>query len=1335
MTSEALAPGSVFQDRYEIVSKVGEGGFGVVYKARLLTTGQLVALKTMTLPTSAADPRLAKRAARFLRESQLCARLYHPNIVQVMDTGRTDESLFTVFAFAPGEDLARVLSTEGALQPSEVRHLMAQVLDALACAHGHGVVHRDLKPSNIMITATGGRRNALVLDFGIGAFLGTPGETPTTPLTVSTDALGTPGYGAPEQWRGGEITPRADLFSWGLVFLECLTGRMAYPGLVTADIIYRQLGPDPVPVPAVLEKHPLGELLRRATEKDPAARSSSAAELLRLLDGCDVKDLTSAMILGSQPLPLGALGGTETTTLSDRRAATASPSTPAGERRQVTALCCRIDVVSARGAATETEELDEILSDSLRLCTETAVAHKGRLVTILGDELLFYFGLPRAEETDAQRAAHAALAIAKAVATENQRLASRGTRRCVRMGLHTGLVFTTDSFRSEEGAPLVGTTPRTAARLATVAARGTVVVSASSQRILRAEFELGESETGAVDDLAGEAPLYLLKRERPAEPRRTSAGVARAKLVGRTQELQILLERWRRSRSGVGQSSLIIGEPGIGKSRLVSEVLAHIPADSYLFLEARCSPDTQAKALFPIVKLVDQAAGIDPESGHSAQVARLEAQLASCGLDLAQVMPLFLELCSLPIGAPYVAPDVSAKKQLDLTFDAVLAMLCALAERQPLLLLVEDLHWADPTSVELLARLVREAPTARMGVIMTARPEFNPAFSSASVLQLPLNRLESSDVESMVADLLDRVAIAQPAVAEIARRTDGVPLFVEELTTMMRETGVLQAREGRYELTAALSEKTMPTSLRGLLNARLDRLGRARETAQTASALGREFSIEVLLKASSDAREVVEQDLQTLSNAGLCVLGHRHKSTFAAFKHALVRDAAYDSLARSARQEVHGRIATAIEQEFPEIVRTRPDLLAHHHQAAGSTARAIPYAQQAAEQALRHSAYAEALGHATKVAEWARVLAPEQQTPAVLAANTVATQALMATRGWVDPEIKRIAEESFALVQKSGPHDPNRIPMLWSLFSYHHTACHHQAARAVADELAATAESMGDHPSLAAGLTGRGAVLLVDGRTAEARQSFEQVIAVYEQQPQPMQYDRRFGMDSLVLAKGLSAHIRWFQDDPASAFQLATGGIEWARRLGHIPSLGMGLLYGAQIHQHAGDKPTTAALAGEILMLAGKHGLPAYEGYAALFHAWATDREDQVDFILDLLGRLGCNLGLSYYASLIADSLANRGDLDGAIERVGRCLALCAQNDEHYYEPVLHWRLAGYQSLRGLGKDVVRRSLEQASSLAERYGLQRIQRLARASMLQEAGATHYAAADRPADRS
>lgn len=1323
-----LVPGAIFEGRYEILTRLGEGGFGAVHKARQLTTGQMVALKIMRLPERGGATRTDTRVARFLREARICAQLRHPNIVQVVDSGQSDDGrLYTVFAFAPGDNLAELLAREGALAPRQAQHLMLQVLDALACAHAQGVVHRDLKPSNIMVIPTGARRNALVLDFGIGAMIdGGAGEGQVR-ITGSDDTLGTPGYGAPEQWRGVEPSPRADLFSWGLMFVECLIGRPVYGAGSAAEIFYQLMGPDPVPLPPALEGHPLGDLLLLATRKDVAARDVTARGLLDALEALDLRALSREAMLGVEEPSMGRTVGdgpssrsiaTGAASLDAQR--TSPPHMLAGERRLLTALCCRLGVVATPPRALDFEELDEVLRATLTLCADISRRHRGRVVTALGDELLVYFGYPRAEEDDAPRAARAALEIARAVHAEDERLGARGIHVEVGIGVHAGLVIASLPQGPLGAGHAVGATPRLAARLAALTPPS-IAVTVDLQRLLRGSFDLEADGTRSFEAIAVPVEVFLLRQEHGNQAPSPTPDASKTPIVGREQEIELLLERWRRVRAGVGQCGLVTGEPGIGKSRLARELRDRLAGEAHVFIEGRCSPDTQNNALFPVVDLLGRALGLEQEREPHGKIARLEAQLAGHGFTPAEAMPLFLPLFSLPFAAPHSPLDVSAQRQKALTLEAILSLLFAMAERQPLALLVEDLHWADATTIELLTQLVREAPSAPLCILMTARPEFSPSFPTTGMLQIHLSRLERPQIEAMVTELASGRTLPPSVIEQVVSRTDGVPLFVEELTRMMLESGVLAQRGDRYELTGALSDLEIPSTLRALLTVRLDRLERAKETAQIAAALGREFSIEVLSAVSPLGPVAVQEDLDRLMAAGLVLRKRRLRDPVAVFKHALVRDSAYESLSRGAKQKIHARIAGTLEEQFAELARARPDLLALHHAAAEQKQHAVGYALRAAQRGLERSAYAEAIAHASNVVDWAGALPSAEAVGVALSANGVLAQAMMATRGWADLQVKETADHSAALMRQLDQLSPHKVPTLWSLFAYHHTASHRPAARAVAEELVTVADSSGDQGLRAAAATILGITLHPEGDIAGARRALERAIELYEPEVHRHQ-GAQIGLDSLVLARTLLAHLRWFAGDSAAAFELVADGLEWAREIGHVPSIAIGLLYGCQVHQFAGDRKTAAAMTGEILVLAGKYGLPAYEGYAAIIHAWATGNEQQAEAILGALAGMGCKLCLSYYGSLIADNLAERGCLDAAIARIDHCLSLCGENGEHYYEPELHRRRAMYRlQQEPSGDEQVRISLEQAAGTARRQQMPRIEALATLELLDRFG--------------
>ncbi|MDI1480348.1 protein kinase [Polyangium sp. y55x31] len=506
-----LGAGSLFQGGYEIVSKLGEGGCGAVYEARQVATGQLVAIKVMRPGGSGMTGAPDRRVARFLREIRLCAELHHPNIVRLIDSGRTAERLlYTVFEFVPGENLADLLATEGPLPPREAKHLMLQVLDALSCAHARGVVHRDIKPANIMVVPTGARRNAMVLDFGIGALVDAITASIPNRTAATHEVVCTPGYAPPEQIQGMRPTARSDLYAWGLVFLECLTGKPVMTAASLQEVLYKQMSSAPVPIPRPLRGLPLGDLLREALEKDVRKRNVDAEGLFRKLQACDLHEMRESFLT---PAAGRAQRTYSTRPLRTRAGLALVPSrrSPEAQRRQLTALCYGLTALGPGPEAIDVEEVEELLSEEQASCADLVRRHHGRFAGALGEEVLSYFGCEAPPEQSALHAGRAAWEILARVRSRSARLqAEQGIRLEVRIGLHTGLVGNRDM---RGPAYALGTTPGVAARLSALAAPDTIVLSSTTSRLLEAHFALVHGGTLPVEGLDRPVEVFLLRGE------------------------------------------------------------------------------------------------------------------------------------------------------------------------------------------------------------------------------------------------------------------------------------------------------------------------------------------------------------------------------------------------------------------------------------------------------------------------------------------------------------------------------------------------------------------------------------------------------------------------------------------------------------------------------------------------------------------------------------------------------------------------------------------------------------------------------------------------------
>jgi TOMM system kinase/cyclase fusion protein len=661
--------------------------------------------------------------ARFRREMRLCARLYHPHIVRLIDSGQTDEKqLYTVFEYVPGRTLGDVLATEGALPPWEAAHLMLQVLDALGCAHKLGIIHRDLKPQNIMLSSTGVRRNAMVLDFGLGTLSNEDRREEQARITRTRDTLGTPAYAAPEQLRGEPVTERTDLYAWGLIFLECLTGKRVVDGTRLQELIVKQLGPEPASLPEWLAGHRLGRLLRRVLEKNPMMRDVTAQALLLELESCATQGWPSADAGASQPVAEVAQLPAE------------------GERRQLTALCCGLRFVGEAVNTGDVAELDALLWAQHTACVELARRREGWLGSVMGERLLLYFGYPRAREDDAQRAAHVALELMAEMEQRGAELArSRGIRLEVRVGIHTGLVISRElRGQSLAGAPvLAGHTPGVAERLESLARPGEILVSAAIAKVLQERFVLESSGEHHVGAEIHAAPVFRLRGRHPSSTPGL-AGTPTAPLLGRRLELELLRQRWRQVQAGTGQGILITGEPDTGKSRLVQELVQQARDTPHTFLECRCAPGWRNSALSPVVDLLERMLGLGRKSTLAQVTAAVESLLSRYRFELEWAVPLFVSLLSIRSTSGHF-PEHQHKEE---TFHVLIDLFLAMAESQPVLLVVEDVHWADPATLELLSALVKEASGTRLYVVLTARPEFAPPWPSTQVSQVQLGRLE-----------------------------------------------------------------------------------------------------------------------------------------------------------------------------------------------------------------------------------------------------------------------------------------------------------------------------------------------------------------------------------------------------------------------------------------------------------------------------------------------------------------------------------------------------------------------------------------------------------------
>jgi TOMM system kinase/cyclase fusion protein len=1350
---DRIRVGETFQGRYDVLEKLSEGGFGMVYKARQLTTGQMVAIKVMRwlVREDGAD---RVYLDRFRRETKLCAELHHPNIVQLIDSGTAEDGmLYTVFEFIPGKDLARVLAEEGAIAPRETKHLMGQILDALSCAHGLGIVHRDLKPGNIMLVHTGARRNAKVLDFGVAGLVPSENDRDDSQIiTAPLERVGTPAYAAPEQLRGKPATARSDLYAWGLVFLECLTGKRVIRGASLPDTIYRQLEPTPIPLPSSLSAHPLGRLLRVVTVKDVNERRITADEALRDLEACDMDKLRiNAPRVRPSHLPGGAVATAETLAISspgpvqaaaprpvaarepsDRTSADqpsqagfgargepASYSSPAlsdptpqamvdalsddalsddalsdddgaapaepiddhaltmlqvfpeGERRQITAVSYALHVQAPTARNLDMDEQAELLSTYKTLCRRMIEQAGGYVASTLGNRILAFYGYPRAHADDARRAVGTAVAALRKLAAEGRTLEQRrGARLEVQIGAHTGLVLVRGRAGTPDPSDIFGDTPVLAARIAEITSPNTFSVSAATQRMVRVGFSFGRGKTRRIDELA--QPLELVEILGPAENAETpsmsvpsvSSATQRTPLVGRAEELALLCRAWKLAREGTGQTVLVTGEAGIGKTRLARELGLVIQSEDHIWLECRCMADAQNSVLRPFVELLERRLGYHMELTAEDKAQRLDDLLIHYGVDSAEGMPLLAPLLGVPLERRYAPLEALPHRRRELTLRALTSLLVEMASEKPLLFVVEDLHWADPTSLALLGMLLDAVPTICMCVVLTARPTFTMPWRHLSVTHIQLGRLGSTSAAAMIERLTNEHRLPSSVREQILRRTDGVPLFIEELTRAVLESGVVQPMGEPGTTPPGGTELEIPATLRDSLMARLDNLApTAKVTAQLAAVLGREFALDQIQAVAPLEEEELQIALDALVESELVHRRRRINGDIYTFKHALVQETAYDSLPKRTRKQYHARIAEVLEHTFGDLVRQRPEVLMGHYAEAGALPRAVEYACQAGRAALQRSANQEAIAYAERGLGWLNALRDHpRRTELELGLNTVLIPAMMANYGFSSPEFRVLMRRAQEIDHGDGDRE-HALHTLWGLFASHYARAEHEQAGEVAETYLEQAEQLGDVGHQVSALTLLGINRYYRARFAEARPHLERVLELYDPQAHA-DHPLKFNYDTLSLAEAYLALVLWVLGEPVQARVHAERAVARADAMEHPLSQILALFLAAKLDQVEGEREAVRAAARRILDIAASKDLPRWSTVGTLFMSWVNDDLTAGEAALDRFDQTGHKLRRTYWSTVLAEIEMARGDVDAALDRLDDGLYVAEETNE-----------------------------------------------------------------------
>jgi len=971
----------------------------------------------------------------------------------------------------------------------------------------------------------------------------------------------------------------------------------------------------------------------------------------------------------------------------------AEPETPVAgespraeaERRQLTVMF--VDLVGSTELSTrlDPEDMGALIRAFQDCCAEVVNRWGGHLAKFMGDGALVNFGWPQAHEDDAERAVRAGLELARAVATLST---PADARLAVRIGIATGPVLVGElagAGAAQEEA-VVGETPNLAARLQALAEPGTVVVAARTRRLLGGLFELLDLGPVRLKGFAEAMSAFRVEGEGHTEGRFEALHSGRlTPLVGRQHELAVLMERWAWAKEGDGQVVLLAGEPGIGKSRLLRALRDELSDEPHIALSHFCSPYHTNSALHPIVSQLERAAGLTPGDEAEDKLAKLEALLGQATQRLDEALPLLAALLGIPTGDRYPALNLSPQRQKQRTLEVLIAQLAGLARERPVLELYEDLHWVDPSTLELLDLLVERVRHLPVLVVLTYRPEFNPPWAGqAHVTALPLNRLGRRQGAAMVTRLTAGKALPDEVLDQIVARTDGVPLFVEELTKTVLESGLLADEGDHYELSGPLPPLAIPTTLHDSLMARLDRLAPVKEVAQVGAVIGREFSHELLAAVAPMPDNGLRVALEELVGAELIFRrGSPPEATYS-FKHALVRDAAYQSLLRTTRQAFHARVAAALQQARPA-----PELLGHHLAEAGAHKAAMQAYRSAGERAFERSANAEASAHLRRALDLHALIGDfPGRDPEEIRLHLALGKAIIAAESYAASAAWAAFERARTLCDREG--DVSRgFAARNGCFMFHLNRAEFDAAHDVATEIERLAREAADLPATIVALRSLSACAIYTGRLALARHHAEQMLGLVHQMDRP-DFAFVYGVDPVMAGTVWLAVDLLVLGFPDSAKARLDEGLAYAADLAHLQSRGFALIIASFFHHWAGDPRAMADTVNAAQNLSREHDFRYLAALATMLQGLLSIRAGRGGEALRAMETgyaawqaTESSLMRSYYCSVLAEAREAVGDREGARALLDQGLCHADRNNERLYEAELRRQRAALRQADG----------------------------------------------------
>lgn len=964
----------------------------------------------------------------------------------------------------------------------------------------------------------------------------------------------------------------------------------------------------------------------------------------------------------------------------DGRPPSIESTTAAGERRQVTVLFCDLVDSVRLSRAHDPEEFRALMAAYHGAVAQSVQRYEGYVAQIQGDGVVVYFGYPLAHESEADRAIRAGLAIVESLAAMTP--AGREPLE-VRIGIAAGLVVVSHILAPEKRA--VGDTPNLAHRLQGVALPGEVMVTDRVRLLAGGAFDYEDRGHPALKGVGVAVRVWRVLGPSGAASRfeaATRSGMT--PLVGREQEIGLLLDRWDLARDGRGQVALIVGEPGIGKSRTMRAVRERVDREGVQVVQFQCSPYHVNSALYPVIDHFERALGFERGDDMAERIRKLEGTVAGRWARSPRDCHLVARMLSLDAEAHYGSLDLTPQRQKEETLRLLVDTLAGIAHDRPTLMLFEDAHWADPTTLELLDLLVQRVQSLPLLSLVSFRPDFKPAWLGEHIALLPLARLSRLQSRRFVERMTGGKSLPDDLVAQIVDKTDGVPLFLEELTKAVLESGLVEDAGSHFRYAPAVDRMTIPATLRDSLMARLDRLIPVKEIAQIGAVIGREFGYELVAAVSPMRGAALEDALSRLVASELVFQRGAIPHAVYTFKHALVQDAAYDSLLKAKRQELHAEIAGALVSRAGCRDDVAPELLAHHYTAAGMTSVAVRWWHRAGEHAMRRTAMAEAIAHLERALALNVTLPDEAERDLMeLEIRSALGTSRMALHGWSATQVGECLQPALAIARRQGRVD-RTARILWGLWVHRLTRGRIAEAQALAGEMTAEAEMIDDEDLRICASLARMISAFWLGALETARAEGERVLALYQADRHRRLTDW-INSDPKTQVGCYAAHWQWMLGQPDLAVRTAIEKDEHARARGHPFDLGFALTNGAFVFDYRREPKRLMRRVEEAERLAERCALPFIaENLAALPRAFAELRLGRPDVAATILGNaltrraaIDHHICVPYARAILGESLATMGRLDDALKEVDASIEQCDRagwEERAHYAEILRLR-------------------------------------------------------------